>query len=301
MTQSSRPNQFPRFDFLEAEFERLTAEADRAAATKAHRRLVGFSAVSVATVVAAVASLVLIGPGGEGSLGPPPAQAALQRFADDAANDDSLTARAGQFLYQRQLTQSDLDPTFHPESGGPVPVPDDGSQLTIETWIDNEGNGSVVTRHGAKLLEGQFGGGGPASFGGQLNLSYEQVLNLPRDPAALLSHLRELEARTSGGVIGALGTLLATPLPLDLQAALLDAAALVPGAELEEEIKAPNGQNLTAVSYEIGSDAAMKYELLFNPTSGSYRGHSIAFADGRRFYGSLILERGVVDEVGTRP
>jgi hypothetical protein len=296
MTSSPTGNRFPRFDFLDAEFDRLTAEAERSEAA-GHRRFVGIGIAAVATVSAVVAAVTLIGAGGDQPLGISPAQAALHRFADDAvANSEGLTAEAGQFLYQRQNTDTNLDFSFDPQGGDLVATSGPGGRETVETWIDQNGNG--LSRN--EGLTRDFSNG-PASFGGQLDLTYDQVLDLPRDPAVLLARLQDLESDASGGIVGTIGTLLDTPLPPDLQSALLDAAALVPEADLVGDIDAPSGETLTAISFDVSGGNGVRYELLFDPLSGSYRGHAIVSADGQRFYGSLILERGVVDQAGSRP
>lgn len=296
---------FPRLEYLEAEFDRLLAEEARQAAGHRRRNLFAFAGVSVATAMAAAALLTFVSPGGGGSLGVPSAQAALHQFADDA-EDSGLTAGPGQLLYQRKLTDALRGFDFDPTSGELRATPDPESppeKYISESWLNTKGDGtfSVREQSGKPVMTGEFGGAGAGALGGPLKLTYEEVLDLPRDPEELLRRIEGVEGQTSGGAVGTIANLLDTPLPPDLQSALLDAAALIPGAELVEGIKAPSGETLTAISYATGNDLDVRYELLFDPASGSYKGHSIVLADGQRFYGSLILQRGVVDAPGETP
>lgn len=304
MTHDSQQSEFPRLAFLEAEFDRLLRDEARGAESPAWSRLLPVAALAAAVLAGiAVALIALVGPGGDGSLGATSAQAALREYADTAESTD-LTIGPGELLYQRKLTETALGLDLDPRTGELSAMPPAGEPdiYITESWTNGKGDGTIRTsENGRPVLEGEFDSAGEAAFGGPLRLTYEEMLALPRDPEKLLAEIRSLESETDGGVVGTIAVLLDTPLPPDLQSALLDAAALLPGATLVEDVKAPNDESLTAISYDVGGRAGVNYELLFDPVSGAYKGHSLLLADGRRLFGSLILQRAVVDEPGFTP
>lgn len=304
MTLEADLKDLPRFQFLDAEFERLSRQAAEPRPPRRWVIRVALAGAALALVVAVVAALV--DGSSKSGLGPSEAQAALHRLADTAASDQDLIAGPGQYLYQRALTDSIPGEVFR-EGDGAIVSTGEPVSATSERWLSTDGRGSfVVSSNGKRSEEGSFGiegvVGGPDTdnFGGSLKLTYEQLLDLPRDPTLLFERVKELERREGGGLVGAFASLLETPVPADLQSALLDAAALLPGASLEEGVETPNGDTLSAVSYDQAPLGAT-YELLFDPESDTYRGHALVLADGQRFFGSLILERGVVSSDGEVP
>ncbi|MFN8149622.1 MAG: hypothetical protein U0R24_00650 [Solirubrobacterales bacterium] len=288
---------FPTLLLLGREFDQLSVRSDPARGRVSSRRFV--VAVAAASLIALVVlSVSLAGPRGDAPLSVSEAQAKIDLLADHVGQDgDDLVLSPGQLLYQEEFRSptglvADL-------KGNVASAPVGGT--TIQRWISRDGttwsrdagDGSgtpVKDRQG----DGDFGPG--EQFGLVGSLSYDDVLALPRSPDELASRLRELTPSGSSGLTAPLAGLLDLPLPLDLQAALLHAAAQVPSAQVEDHIKTPAGGEVTAIYF--GGANGIRWELLFDPDTGSYRGRAVVLPSGHRYFASLILTRGVVNELG---
>jgi hypothetical protein len=172
-----------------------------------------------------------------------------------------------------------------------------------ETWVDRDGRAwsREVTSDGSassELMEWDVG----ANPRFASPLTYEEVLALPRDPKLLYDQVTETAGPSrnpsSYGQFFAFGNILRQPIPIDLQAALLEAVALVPKTTLVGDIQTPHGGPATAISLELRPGIAN--ELLLDPDTGEYLGQTLVLG-GKRYYEALVLERAVVDSVGQAP
>jgi hypothetical protein len=148
---------------------------------------------------------------------------------------------------------------------------------------------------------------GTPFFDGSEHVSYEQLLALPRGPRALHARLRgAAEACDCGESVEQetfviVGDLLRdTPIPGDLRAALLRAAARVPGIERVERIRDVAGRLGTGVAIESGGTRSV---LIFDRETYDLLGESAFALDGADFAdtetgqlvsGSAVIETGIV-------
>jgi hypothetical protein len=145
---------------------------------------------------------------------------------------------------------------------------------------------------------------------GSRQLSYRELLDLPREPAALHARLRAAAVACKCGqsvrhqtFMTAVGLLYATPIPGDLRAALLRAAALIPGIERIERIRDVAGRVGTGVTVE--SDVQRRV-LVFDRETYELLGEGELPARGgggapRLLSGSAIMASGIVDSTNARP
>jgi hypothetical protein len=267
-----------------------------------------------------------------GRLGSPPASAAeiLKRAASQVAPARPL--RPGELWYTRMRTR-------WRSSAGP------GIRFVVpavrEDWIGTGGYRAFRTRNTGRarflgprdrarwiaagkpeLVYGKGVGRAthrpkPGSEGarkpfydGSRQLSYRELLDLPREPAALHARLRAAAAACECGqsvrhqtFMTAVGLLYATPIPGDLRAALLRAAALIPGIERIERIRDVAGRVGTGVTVE--SDVQRRvlvfdretYEVLGEGEFPARRGGGAP----RLLSGSAIMASGIVDSPNARP
>jgi hypothetical protein len=150
---------------------------------------------------------------------------------------------------------------------------------------------------------------------GAERISYEELVNLPTDPDALLDRLRRAAARIEGRdwpeeVFGTVGRLLrAAPIPSELRAALYRVASRIPGIRPVGEIRDIAGRQGIGVAYDTRH--VISYVLIFDPKSGELLGertgpgiYSIGANDpdaGRGYDEVAYLEEGVVDRIDERP
>lgn len=293
---TSRDDRYPTLIRLEQELSRLAHEASEVAAPR--RRWVFGVSVAAFAAAAALVLVALLGSTSDNLLGASPAQAEIRQLAERVnANGDDMTLSSGDYLYQREF-HSTGDLAAELATG--APAYDDG--VSIERWTNRDGSTWTSIDGSPRTMKpsssGTFGPGG--EFGVTEPLSYEQVLALPRQPEVLYTRLKELAGATAeenARIAAPLAGLLDKPLPLDLQSALLDAAALAPDAVVTEGVVVPHGEPVTAISF---GGQGISWELLFDPSDGAYRGRAVVLPDGHRFFGSLILDREVVASLGDR-
>jgi hypothetical protein len=144
-------------------------------------------------------------------------------------------------------------------------------------------------------------------YDGAEQVSYRELLALPREPGALHARLRAIADSCDCGqsleqetfvVVGDL--LRDTPIPGDLRAALLRAAARIPGIERIERVRDVAGRPGTGVAIDSGGTRSA---LIFDPQSYELLGESEfalgrpGFADarpGELVSGSAVMESGIV-------
>jgi hypothetical protein len=144
-------------------------------------------------------------------------------------------------------------------------------------------------------------------YDGAEQVSYQELLDLPRDPKALHARLRATAvACECGPSVGRetfviVGDLLRdTPIPGELRAALLRAAALIPGIERIDRIRDVAGRMGTGVAIDSGGTRSV---LIFDRRSYGLLGESefalerVEYADagtGELVSGSAVMESGIV-------
>lgn len=285
-------------DQLGAEFAKAESRVSAAdVAPAAGRRKVLLLVPAAVLLLAVVAALMLLGPSGTGSVGPTTAQAALNELADKVdSQGEALLLEGHQVLYQREFGSGGQ---INDEPAGIYIAPGTYIERIAEQWTDRKSRRwyTVDEGHGAysnlRMTPAQDSF---AFLDGRL--TYQETISLPRDPDELYARLSAAK-KDPRRQISTLQTLLDHPLPTDLQGALIKAAAEIPGVRLVGDVVTPFGDVVTAVSYPVGR--GVKWELLFDPESGSYRGRTIVLPDGARLYESLILERAVVSAPGDLP
>lgn len=283
----------PTLDFLDREFERL-ARHEAGRRTTHRRRLL---ALGLSSAVVAAASFIAVNlPASPGSVAVPPAQASVLDLAEALeTNEEDLALRGGDHLY-KQVFRSEGDIA---DAMGASGAQDVGGRV-YETWTDTRGTIWAATL-GQKpnTFPGPGSIGRSAGWGSTRSLSFRQIMDLPRDPKELLQRLQQLSSDATPA--GPLSELLDRALPIEMQVALLRAAAVANGVQVTSGIDTPAGV-VDALSFG-GSDGALgtRWELLLDPVTGSYLGRAISLPNGTRFFASLTLESGVVDELGARP
>jgi hypothetical protein len=144
-------------------------------------------------------------------------------------------------------------------------------------------------------------------YDGSKHVSYRELLALPREPGALHARLRATADSCDCGqsleqetfvIVGDL--LRDTPIPGDLRAALLRAAAHIPGIERIERLRDVAGRPGTGVAIDSSGTRSV---LIFDPQSYALLGESEfalgrpQFADaqpGELVSGSAVMESGIV-------
>jgi hypothetical protein len=144
-------------------------------------------------------------------------------------------------------------------------------------------------------------------YNGAEQVSYQELLDLPRDPEALHAWLRATAVACECGptvtretfvIVGDL--LRDTPIPGELRAALLRAAALIPGIERIERIEDAAGRMGTGVALQSQGRRSVlifdtdSYELLGESDFAVKRRAYVDAAPGKFVSGSAVMESGIV-------
>jgi hypothetical protein len=288
---------------------------------------------ALATAAAAVVvTVALLLPGDDGGrLGPPDARAAATLRQAATAQQGALARplRRGEYLYVRRRTAWATSA---------------GDEYTFiqpqisETWVGVDGSGRTVTRPdgpprfpspgdrerwqaGGRRLAGQGKrseqrfqpeSGTAAFYAANTGVSYGELLDLPREPRALHGWLRQVAVDCKCGnsveqetfvIVGDL--LRHPPLPSDLRAALLHAAAFIPGIEFVENERDIAGRRGIGVAFEDGGTRSV---LVFDRESHELLGENRWLLEDKDYgdAGTLAgasadLESGVVDSITDRP
>jgi hypothetical protein len=289
----------------------------------------------VAALAAAGTAVALVVPADDGGrLGSPSASAAqVLKRAAAAQTTPARPLRAGEFWYVRRraswltTTEADGQPIgynapevredwiatdgyrgFRSRRAGPVRFvgPRDRARWEAagkpELFVHDDAG--RMFRHrpepGSAMEKTPF-------YDGSEHVSYEQLLALPRGPRALHARLRATADACDCGnsveqetfvIVGDL--LRDTPIPGDLRAALLRAAAHIPGMERIERIRDVAGRMGTGVAIESGGTRSV---LIFDRESYDLLGESefaledAEFADaepGELVSGSAVMKSGIV-------
>jgi hypothetical protein len=309
--------------------------AQRAWRRQEPRRPRWVARVAIAACLAAAATAIaLVVPGErEGRLGAPDASAAattLRLAASSQKGGLTRPLRPGEFFYVRTKTAWGM--------GGDT----DGGYTVIqpgvrESWMAIDGTRRWRTRPVGRM---QFPGprdrarweaaGSPAALGrsdyrvgpprkgpfylGVQPMTYEELLDLPRDAESLYRRLRAAAVECDCGhsvdnetfvIVGDL--MRENPIPADLEAALLRAAALIPGIKLIEKESDVAGRPGVGVAVDYAGHRSVlvfdrdSYELLGENERLLERNNYVDGDPGELIGGSAVLESGVVDSMTALP
>jgi hypothetical protein len=294
-------------------------------------------AVALAGALAAVGTaMALVLPADDGGrLGSPPSASAAQvlKRAAAAQTTPARPLRRGEFWYVRTrarwLSSTEVDgsafayvaPTvredwiaidgyrgFRTRAAGPPRFlgPRDRARWIEagrpELFVANDGG---RTHHrppaGSELARKPF-------YDGSQSVSYRDLLALPRDPVALHDRLRRSAVECECGqsveqetfvIVGDL--MRDAPIPGDLRAALLRAAAHIPGIERTERIRDVAGRLGTGVAIDSEGTRSVlifdreSYELLGESQFALDRVQYVDAEAGELVSGSAIMAAGIVD------
>jgi hypothetical protein len=299
--------------------EEVARAARRVLHPQSRRRSVLVPVVGLALAIAAIAAVGLSLQGGDdNSLGTIDAQAAetLRQAASSPLSGPSRPLRPGEYWYVQRRTR------WFFEAGDRYRF----IQPQIrEDWVGADGSRRWRTApqgppifptrrdHERWIAGGRLRGGlgktsdhrvgppaGPAFFLGNDGYSYRQLANLPLDPARLYQRLHTAAKECDCGqsvnqeTFVMVGDLLRDPpLPKDLRAALLRAAARIPGIDLVSDTRDLDGRPGIGVTYGEGSQAST---LVFDRRTHEFLGET----DGRG-NGSVDLRSGIVSSLAARP
>jgi hypothetical protein len=261
----------------------------------------------------AAAAAVLVIPARDGRLGAASAQAAAT-LRHAAARVDGLTRelRPGEYWYVRtrtawttsveghhgaytatgleireEWTAADGARRWTTRPIGPIGFP---TSQDRERW-QADGRPDLTERPSVDHSDGRF-------ILGDRQYTYRQLLALPRDPQALYArlHAAAVACGCGNGVddetfASAVELLRTNPLPADLRAAILQAAARVPGIEQRPE-RDITGRPGVAVAYH---DSQSTQALIFDPATGELLG------DREGAGGTADVAAGIVHSPTARP
>jgi hypothetical protein len=256
------------------------ATAERAWRRPGRRRPSGMIRWGLPASLAAAATVAALAltTGDDGRLGTPDASAAQTLRLAASAQHGGVTRplRAGEYWYVRRRI------TF----GGRPEVRED--------WVAPDG--ARRWRLGSGEEHSVDPTKRPPFHIGDSAVTYSQLLALPRDPRALYARIRAaaVECECGQSVDQETFTIAAdllrdNPIPVDLRSALLRAAALVPGIELDPRARDVAGRSGVAVSFgEPGGAHALIFDRRTHDLLGENEGRGGGSADlASRIVGSI--------------
>ncbi|WP_067831680.1 CU044_5270 family protein, partial [Actinomadura kijaniata] len=225
----------------------------------------------------------------------------------EVANARELLDRAATAAQERSFTAPKPHQWSYVETRYErIRKPGKGEVATVSTprettvdriWTRVDGTRMALYEKG-KLLESATGGGSPPT-------DYATLSRLPRDPDALLAHVRgtwELMTRDNAEVFAMLGsTLNNSVLPPAQEATIYRAMAKLPGVKLTKGGKDIAGRPVIAVS--MVQEGWIREDVLLDPKTYVYRGHrSVAVADhrDRQPEGGWTIRKGTVESQSAR-
>jgi hypothetical protein len=289
-------------------------------------------AIAAAIAAAAIAAVVLLPRGDDGRLGAANAAAAqtLRRAAEVQSFGLPRPLRDGEFWYFRMRSDTLI--------GG------DESRYTAiepqvrEEWVAADGTRRTVIRSAGPVrfpgprdhARWEAAGSPPFESGvqdyrfatprkapfslGDAHMSYADLMELPRDAESLYARLHAAAVECDCGdsvddetfVIVA-DTLHSTPLPDDLRAALLRAAALIPGIRLVADERDAAGRRGIAVAHDHARRRealvfdSHSYELLGETTRQLARDQFAGGTAGQLLGATAYMRSGIVASRAERP
>lgn len=278
------------------------------------RLLVGLAAAGLA----AIAAFLAISFGSEDSiLGPKSAQAALERLslAASAAEQDEPVPEDGQYYYRRQVGY-----------GG------------RESWVGQDGKGGYRS---AQLFNGRLrltdAQDNLISVGPQDEVTYRELLDLPRDPARLYAYFAEragfdippgtsdfeteqiqnedAETPENQRMFFTISDMFVqAPLPPDLRVSLFEVLKRIDGIQLLGRVTNEAGEEGIGIGMFRGVDGTddpdapiavdgtpvtSREDLIFDQRTGQLIGYRSGNPGSQE--GAAFTETAVVDRIGERP
>jgi len=250
-----------------------------------------FSTAGVFTLVGVLVASNLLGLGGWRGGADPAAAAVLERAATAAITFEDAPLVAGQYL---RVSSQNVHVTDGQEQNGPIITYriNESSQLYVPAdrsddwvWVREPisvvdvltpGGESVVERfhpssaqvRDSQLLRAPAG----AFYGNTSDSTWGDFASMPRDPYLLVNHiyLRTLGAGPSPdgeALVFIADALRQGTAPADLRAALLRAAAMIPGVTITDDQATLDGSTGTAIG-RVESNNAKRVEIIIDPSSG---------------------------------
>jgi len=285
-------------------------------------------AIALPALAAAAVAVLLVTGGGARDVAPDDAAAALERAAAAARARPAGVPGPGEYLYLRDRTAylatvADRAPYSYLRPA------------VRETWVARDGSGRYVERGaGPPVFPGprdraRWVAAGRPSLGARIpraagtlpprgfpagasTLSFAELAALPEDGDAMYARLRELagDAGPSPDVEAfvIIGDLLrSAPVPPAQRAALYRAAARIEGVRLAGAVRDDLGRPGVAVDLE---HEGQRRRLVFDPRTSNLlaeqevlteRASYLDAAPGFPLGSRVVVEQGVVDDVGARP
>jgi hypothetical protein len=152
-----------------------------------------------------------------------------------------------------------------PHSGTTAAAREQAEELHDDLVAADGPDGELLRADG-----GRFSGGKP------LDASDDELASLPRDPERLLDRIRELTrgaGRSAEGqaLVWIADTMRSGTVPADLRAALLDAAALIPGVTVTERQATLDGRTGIAIGRYESADRT-RQDIIIDPATGQVIG-----------------------------
>ncbi len=274
-------------------FNKINEVAPKERVTTARRRftLAGLGAAGAFAIVGVLVATNVLGFGGWRGGADAAAAAILERAAIAAFTFDDVPLAAGQYLHVSSQT---VHVTDGQEQNGPVIafrikesselyVPEDRADDWV--WVRDPisvidvlspGGEDMVERsfpsseqaRDPELLRAPFG----AFYGNTAESQWGDFASMPRDPYRLLNHIYLTTIGAGSSPDGEALVVIADTLrqgtaPADLRAALLRAAAMIPGVTITDDQATLDGQTGTAIG-RVESENGLRQEIIIDPTSG---------------------------------
>lgn len=249
-------------------------------------------AVALCVTIGAVAFVSLDG-GGERA-GTPVSEAA-EILSRAAARLDGLSRplRPGEYWYTKTLARQ--------QAGGATPDPAVGETTIREEWTAADGSGRFSVRSPGESRFSYPKERHTIDVGDE-SLTVAQLLALPSNPERLHAYLRRA-ARDLGNspeqeTFTIVADILDNPVPANLRADLLRAAARIPRIETIPDVRDIDGRPGVAVVLRDGRRTLM---LIFDAETNALLGEEHRSSSGALLWGSAILADGIVDGDRVRP
>ncbi len=269
-------------------------------------------ALAAAGATAAVAVAVLAGGSPDQPFGPSTASAALHQLALAATAHKSSDPplKPGQFYYRRVVGYGSVHESWTSRDG------------VVYFRRSPLGSGPLIPP-GTNALERSDSGGAYATFGSLEPLTYDEMLDLPRDTDKLYDWVRTHVQLSIPGdprppenktmFFEIREFLITTPVPADLRAAFYDVAAQIPGVELLGAVRNEQGKSGLGIGMwrsggpdddsppetADGVEIHQREDLIFDQQTGEIIGDRTV-VNGKAS-GEALVEAGIVSDAGERP
>ena len=262
---------------------------------KSRRRVGGLSALAAFGIAGALVATNIVGLGGWRGGADSAAAAVLERAATAAISFQDPQVSAGQYLL---VESENVHVTDGQEKDGPViaytisessdlyvPADRDGewvwqrNPVSVVDVLTPGGEAMVARSHptsGPSAEPTLLAAAGGAFYGNSANSQWGDFDSMPRDPYRLLNHiyLTTLGAGSSPdgeALVFIADTLRQGTAPADLRAALLRAAAMIPGVTITDDQATLDGTTGTAIGRLEGVNG-LRNEIIIDPDTGTLIG-----------------------------